>query len=193
MIKNLFVLVLFVGAVLYYVDVITPSSDFAVPEMLSVKQAPGVIQDFEFTDLFKSNVPTAGLAKPGYYTIVEGYTDSCNICKRLEADFVPFLEKRPDVVIRRVRFPEDGLEQSFSGQTALEMNRQIVEFAERSAQYHFNRVRKIGNEYEISTCGTPHIEIYGPDRRLIVTDKCGDRNLKSGLMFLRAWMGTQPS
>ena len=117
--------------------------------------------------------------------------DSCSICKQLEADFVPFLRERPDVVIRRVRFPENGVGQSFSGSSQQALTRQIVNYAERLAQYNFNHVKKTGNEYEISTCGTPHIEIYGPDRQLIATDKCTDKNSKSGLLFLRRWISAE--
>lgn len=191
--KNLGILIVVIAAVLYYIDVISLGANFIVPETLDAKRTMNAIETYEFADLFQQNKPTSKLAKTGYYTVVEGYMDSCAICKQLEADFVPFLRNRPDVVIRRVRFPENGLGQSFTGNSQQAINQQIVNYAERLAKYNFNRVKKIGSEYEISTCGTPHIEIYGPDRNLIATDKCTDKNLKSGLLFLRRWIGAEHS
>lgn len=135
----------------------------------------------------------AGLARKGYYTIIEGYIDTCPICKRLEADFTPFLQQRPDVLIRRVHFPENGAGQSFNGNSQAEINRQMSAYMERLGKYRFNHVVKTADAYQISTCGTPHIEIYGPDKKLIAADLCADKNDKSGLAFLKKWLKTEQS
>ena len=37
-------------------------------------------------------------------------------------------------------------------------------------------------------CGTPHVEIYGPDRKPLWRDHCGG---KDGLNYLRAWMAAE--
>ena len=39
-----------------------------------------------------------------------------------------------------------------------------------------------GNKYD------HHIEIYGPDKQLIATDMCAEKNNKSGLAFLKKWI-----
>ncbi len=58
----------------------------------------------------------------------------------------------------------------------------------RLGRYNFNHVEKTGSEYRLKTCGTPHIEIYGPDRQLIATDQCAERNSKKGLAYIKKWI-----
>lgn len=191
--KNLIYLIMLVAAGLYYFDVIGPGSGFVVPEVVASSRTANSIATYEFTEIFEQNRPTSQLAKSGYYTVVEGYIDSCTICKRLEADFTPFLRQRPDVVIRRVRFPESGGGQSFTGNSQQEINRQMADYFNRLGKYNFNHVENTGTEYKIKTCGTPHIEIYGPDRQLIATDQCTEKNTKTGLAFIRKWMKEEQS
>jgi len=191
--KNLIVLIMLVAGILVYFDVIGPGANFVVPEVVAPGRTGSAIETYEFTELFDQNRPTSALAKKGYYTVVEGYIDTCSICKRLEADFTPFLRQRPDVVIRRLHFPEDGVSQSFTGNTQQEMNRQIADYYARLGKYNFNHIVKTETEYRLSTCGTPHIEIYGPDRQLIAADKCAEKNNKAGLAFIRKWIKAEQS
>lgn len=186
--RLIFILVAVTAAGLYHFDLIDPGFGFIVPETLASQRTANSIVTYEFTELFDQNTPTSKLARKGYYTVIEGYIDSCTICKALEADFRPFLRKRPDVVIRRVRFPENGAGQSFIGTSQQDLERQMSSYFERLGSYRFNHVVKSGNGYSIRTCGTPHIEIYGPDRRLIAADECTDRNSKKGLAFIRKWI-----
>lgn len=161
---------------------------FVAPAVTAMQRNDGGIKQYEFTDLYNRGETFSILAEKNYYTVVELYLDSCSICKRLESDFPAFLNHRRDVVIRKVRFPEAGISQSFPGPSQAEVTQQIAEHFRRLALYNMNHVVKTDSEYLLSSCGTPHIEIYGPDKQLIVTDRCGDKNYKGGLAFLRKWI-----
>jgi hypothetical protein len=164
------------------------SIDLFVPEVAAGQRKGSGIKKYEFTEMFDQNRLFSSLAKENYYTVVEGYIDTCSICKRLEADFPSFLRKRKDVLIRKVHFPEGNVNVSFSGNTQEEFMQQVAEYHEKMGRYNFNHVVKTDKEYQMSTCGTPHIEIYGPDKQLIASDMCGEKNIKSGLAFLKNWM-----
>ena len=71
------------------------------------------------------------------------------------------------------------------------MRQQIAEYYEKPGSYNFAHVVKTDTEYQLSICGTPHIEIYGPDKQLIATDKCGEKNLKTGLNYLKNWIKSE--
>ena len=191
--KYLFYLLVLVGVILYRSDLVDSGFGFSVPETLASKRTANAIQTYEFTELFDQNTPTSRLARKGYYTVVEGYIDSCTICKALEADFRPFLHNRPDVLIHRVHFPENGVSQSFNGSSQQELNRQMDNYYDRLGSYRFNHVEKTSTAYRLSTCGTPHIEIYGPDRKLIAADNCTEKNSKAGLAFIRKWIKAERS
>lgn len=180
-----------IAAGLYYFGYIGTDFNFVVPEPVASKRTANAIEKYEFTELFENNTPTSRLARKGYYTIIEGYIDSCPICKRLEADFIPFLRQRPDVLIRRIHFPENGGGRSFSGNSQQEINRQVSDYYERLGRYRFNHVVRTDTSYQISTCGTPHIEIYGPDKQLIAADLCAEKNEKKGLIFLKKWLKSE--
>ena len=66
-------------------------------------------------------------------------------------------------------------------------------YYERLGKYNFNHVVITDTEMQLATCGTPHIEIYGPNKELIATDKCGEKNLKEGLNYLRSWIKSEKS
>ena len=119
----------------------------------------------EFAPLFEADVPLASLAGDGVYTVVEVYINTCSICKQLERELPPFLAARNDVVVKRVHYPESGM--SWPVSEALTMEKRM-------------------NGYNI--CGTPHIEIYGPDGKAVAQDDCGN---KDALRFLRAWMASE--
>ena len=177
-----------ITAAVIYFKYLDPAAGFVVPSATAAKRIDSGIRKYEFTGMFDQNQPLSSLAKKGYYTVIEGYIDSCTICKRLEADFPAFLNKRRDVVIRKVHLPEGGVSKSFSGRTQQELAQQMDTYYQRLGRYNFNHVVKTDSQYRLTTCGTPHVEIYGPDRQLIATDKCGKKNLKTGLNFLRNWI-----
>lgn len=176
--------IIIVAVILLVYFVINSEQAIEVPAVLASSAGSDVkkIQKYEFTSLLSQKKPTENLAVKDHYTIVEGYINTCSICKKLEARFTPFLDKRNDVVIRRLHFPESGFSLSFNSQE------EVIEHGEAMALYRFNHVINDGQNINISTCGTPHIEIYGPDKKLIASDVCGEKNLKEGLSFLRKWM-----
>lgn len=189
--KNLLVIVIAIvvvaaGAVAY--QSIFPDTDFVIPVAASGSRTDDGISKHEFTELFDQDKPFSTLAQQDYYTVIEGYINTCSICKRLEADFGSFLDQRKDVLIKRVHMPEGGVSQSFNGSSQEEILRQIADYHDRLGRYKFFHVVKTGTAYHLTVCGTPHIEIYGPDKQLIATDRCGDTNLKTGLKFLRNWI-----
>ena len=140
-----------------------------------VHERPGKgIKNIQFSTLFEAEKPLSSLAKPNYYTVVEGYLDSCAICKRLEAGFPAFLNQRRDVVIRRVHFPEGGMNVSFSGNDRASVEQQVESYNRRIESYNF--------------CSTPHIEIYDPAGQVIVADSC---TKKPATEFLQQWMAQE--
>ena len=81
--KNLIFLIVLIATGLYYFNFIGPGSGFVVPEAVAANRTANAIETYEFTELFDQNMPTSRLDRRGYYTIVEGYIDTCSICKRL--------------------------------------------------------------------------------------------------------------
>jgi hypothetical protein len=149
-------------------------TSFEAPQVIQVSRQGSGIRKHEFQQLFDANRPFSSLAKEGRYTVVEGYLDSCSICKRIEAGFPEFLQKRQDVVIQRVHFPEQGMQVSFSGSDQEGMQRMADEYNRRIKSYNF--------------CSTPHIEIYDENRRLLVADHC---TKKSATSYLERWMASE--
>ncbi len=143
-------------------------SNFAVPQQAQARNDKKDISRVEFSGLFEQGKPFHSLANDRHYTIIEVYLDTCSICKRLESGFKPFLEKRQDVLIKRVHFPESGMNIAVS-----------------SAQEAETMQARI-DSYKV--CGTPHIEVYGPDRNLLAADECGN---KKGLSYLREWISAE--
>jgi hypothetical protein len=90
-----------------------------------------------------------------------------------------------------VYLPEGIVSQSFNGRTQEELMQLMDAYHQRLGRYNFNHIVKTNTEYRLTTCGTPHVEIYGPDQKLIATDKCGKKNLKTGLNFLRNWINAE--
>ncbi|HEY7840503.1 MAG TPA: phospholipid scramblase-related protein [Gammaproteobacteria bacterium] len=142
------------------------------PPAPAAERAGAAIHGQELHDLVERRRSLDTLATAGQYTVVEVYLDSCAICRQLESGFGRFTEKRRDVVIQRVHVPEDGLQISLSGST-----RQEVEEQARAVQALMEPI-----------CGTPHVEVYGPDRRPLARDVCGD---KSGTKYLRRWIASE--
>ncbi len=125
------------------------------------------IEPQDFAPLFDAEAPLSSLAGDGVYTVVEVYINTCSVCKQIERELPPFLSARNDVVVKRVHYPESGM--SWPVSEAITMERRM-------------------NAYKI--CGTPHIEIYGPDGQVLAQDDCGN---KDALNFLRAWIAAEAS
>ena len=146
-------------------------SSFETPVALAVERKGRAINKHEFQPLFDEGKPFSPLAKGDHYTVVEGYLDSCAICKRLEAGFDDFVSKRKDVSIQRVHFPESGIQMAFTGSSQAEIQQLQQDYERRIKSYKF--------------CGTPHVEVYDADRHLIAADNCTSRE---GTRFLEQWM-----
>jgi hypothetical protein len=189
--KNTTVILLAVIAVAGSYFFLDQGPTFLIPEAAAGSRSKSGIKIYEFTELFNQNKPLSKLARPDYYTVVEGYTDTCGICKRLEAEFPSFLNKRKDVLIRKVHFPENGVSQQFNGTSQEDVNRQMKSYYKRLGKYNFNHVVMTDAELQFNTCGTPHVEIYGPNKELIATDKCGETSEKAGLNYLRNWLAAE--
>ena len=149
------------------------SANYQLPVVAPV-QLSERIRLSEFTDLFYASRSLDSLALKGGYTVVEVYLDSCGVCKRLEDNFEPFLQKRDDVVIQRVRFPEYGFTPRVKGLNSLDAAQKRAELTARIESYNM--------------CGTPHIEVYGPDKSLVAKDDCSN---KVGLRYLRNWISDE--
>ena len=139
-----------------------------MPQHTQVQRSGQAINRVDFMVLFDQKQPFSSLAADYYYTVVEVYLDSCAICKRLEKGFNPFLEQRQDVLIKRVHFPESGMNFSINSQQEADELQSRIE------------------SYQV--CGTPHVEIYGPDQQLVSADNCGS---KQGTDFLRQWISAE--
>jgi hypothetical protein len=163
---------------------------FERPPRLTAERANDDMKKFEFEALRARGKPFEALAVPGHYTVLEGYTDSCGVCRALEREFPAFLARRSDVVVRRVRFDERG---GFRVQatTEDEAMAQVRAYADSLARYRAFAVVDGDQGPGIGACGTPHVEIYGPDGQLMVSDYCEGRVYKHGLDFLRRWMAVE--
>lgn len=164
--KNLFWFI--IGGALFYYLYSGSDRDFVVPQHTQVQRSGNGIHRVEFMTLFDQKRPFSAIAADNYYTVVEVYLDSCAICKRLEQGFEPFLKQRQDVMIKRVHFPESGMNFSISSQ------QEADELQSRIESYR--------------VCGTPHVEIYGPDQQLVSADDCVS---KQGTNFLRLWISAE--
>lgn len=166
---------------------------FETPKTLTPTGEVTQTKRFEFDRLLAAETRFEDLAHAGYYTIIEGYTDSCGACRALEKRLPALLAARGDVVLRRVRFSEHG-GRKFEARDAAGMRAQVQAYAEQLGAYRSFSVEMGEDGPRIGTCGTPHIEIYGPDGRLMAGDSCDDvRVRKTGLGFLRRWLAAQTS
>lgn len=158
------------------------------PAFAQVRGDVPKIQSVHFDSLFEAGIPFSQLAEKGQYTVVEGYLPTCPLCKKLESEFPAFLNQRRDVVIRQVQFNSSGGVR-FNATDPEEHKAQVLAYANRIGQYQNFHVDidAANDRLNIGTCGTPHIEIYGPDQQLLIADSCPDGH-KNGLAFLKKWM-----
>lgn len=121
--------------------------------------------------LYKDKKPFSELALMGSITVVEVRSNTCGICKKLEKKFPAFQNARPDVLIYEVNLPDEG-RRHFQSQEAAE--KWMKEEDEKFEMYNFG--------------GTPHIEIYDSEGKLIIADK--GRN-KKATEFLEKWIDSE--
>lgn len=157
--------IILAAAILFYIH---GNNNFAVPQQSPVQRPGKGISQLEFMEIFNAQKSFSDLATGNYYTVVEVYLDSCAICKRLEKGYDQFLDKRRDVLIKKVHFPESGIDIRV---TAEDMMDDIQ-----------SRIESYG------VCSTPHIEIYAPDGTMVSADNCSK---KQGSDFLRHWISIE--
>jgi hypothetical protein len=124
----------------------------------------------EFETLFADGTSLASFARPGEYTVVEVYLDVCAYCREFEAGFDPFNDRRPDVSFVRVHHP-GRMNVQIHGTSREDVQRQADAYSAKMQSYGF--------------CGTPHVEVYGPDRSLLAKDTCGSR---AGTVYMWDWI-----
>jgi hypothetical protein len=137
------------------------------------KSGAGGVQQREFSELFANDTPLSSLADAGHYTVVEVYLDQCAYCRELEAALTPLRDKRPDVTLIRVHHPGQ-MSLNVHGNSREEVQRQMDQLNVKMKSY--------------SLCGSPHVEVYGPDRQALAIDGCGER---AGTALLWNWIGTE--
>ena len=186
--KNLLLVLAVCGFAFFALHRQTTPFEHPLP-LAAVRPDSGVAQ-YEFERLLENETSFEELAEPGYYTIVEGYTDSCGICRALERTLPSLLSARTDVVLRRVRFREHGGKQ-FRGASEAEIRAGMAAYATQLKRYRSFHVAETDEDFELGTCGTPHVEIYRPDGSLLASDFCDSRVHKDGLDFLRQWIATE--
>ncbi|MFT5134907.1 MAG: Zn-finger nucleic acid-binding protein/uncharacterized protein YxjI [Gammaproteobacteria bacterium] len=169
-------LILFVAGGTNIAGLIKPLQPETPPVLAGTQRSSNVqaSRTVEFKTLLDRKQTFDRLAKDGYYTVVEVYMDSCSLCRKLETGFKPLLTKRQDVYIRRVHYPEGGLQFSFEGSSQTEMDAQVAETNELMQSYSF--------------CGTPHVLVFGPDKNALAADSCKSRD---GTRFLQSWINTE--
>ncbi len=124
----------------------------------------------EFADLFNSDTSFASLATRGQYTVIEVYLDQCAYCRELEAALIPFREKRNDINLVRIHHP-GSINNSIQAHSREELESQLRIMNERMASYQL--------------CGSPHVEVYGPDKKPLAVDSCKDHE---GTAYLWNWI-----
>jgi thioredoxin-related protein len=173
---NIVRFILLVGAIIIGLNIFNGQVAIDIPAPLTAKRQSqdSGISKTEFERIINAKRSLASLAEEDYYTVIEVYLDSCPLCRQLETGFKPFLDKRQDVVIKRVHFPEDGIQFSFNGTNQAEVEAQAAEM--NNLIQSFN------------VCGTPHVMVFGPDSSVLAADNCTQRD---GTRFLQTWINKE--
>jgi len=124
----------------------------------------------EFADLFNSDTSFASLATRGQYTVIEVYLDQCTYCRELEAALTPFREKRSDMNLVRIHHP-GSINNSIQASSREELEAKMRIMNERMSSYQL--------------CASPHVEVYGPDKKPIAVDTCKNHD---GTAYLWNWI-----
>jgi len=172
-VKVLVVVLIVAGLTNRYYSHRYPASNFKHVSVPVVADSDGGTDQREFADLFNNDRSLASLAKLGSYTVVEVYLDQCTYCRELEAALTPFQDKRKDVRVIRVHHPGQ-MSSSVTATSREEMEAKMKVMNERMSNYQL--------------CGSPHVEVYGPDKKPLGVDTCKDR---AGTAFLWNWMTSE--
>jgi len=146
----------------------TVHTQFDSPPVIAHTQ--NSIEKREFEELFAHELSFASLATRGQYTVVEVYLDQCSYCRELEKTFVPFLDKRSDVNLVRVHHPGS-------------MNSNIQASSREELEAKMNSMNARMISYQL--CGSPHVEVFGPNGDPIAVDTCKSR---AGTTFFWDWI-----
>jgi thiol:disulfide interchange protein len=141
--------------------------------MVSYSNSSDAVQFKEFSELFDNNIALANLAAPGKFTVVEVYLDQCAYCRDFEAGFSKFQGTHNDIIFVRVHHP-GHMHFKIAGNTPEEQQKFANDLNAKIKSYEF--------------CGTPHIEVYGPDQQPVAQDRCGKR---AGTRHMWEWMGKE--
>jgi len=152
--RNLLVVVAFFGIALIILNM--NRGDYSILPLLSATSADQE-QFFEIEELYDQRTRFSDMPEPGAYTIIEVYSDDCGRCKVLEAGFPGLLQKRDDIVIKRVK--------TFSGQVRFD--------TQRAADKWLNLQDSMMGFYQVE--GTPHIEVYDSNGVSLAKDKMGKK------------------
>jgi len=148
----------------------TPTGSTTLPLLANVNSKSDQI---EFTDLFDSGASFSSLAVHGQYTVIEVYLDQCSYCRELEKAIIPLRAKRGDIGFIRVHHP-GAMHNNVQGSSREDLEAKINALNLRMASYQL--------------CGSPHVELYGPDKEAIAVDTCKTR---LGTTFLWDWITTE--
>jgi hypothetical protein len=143
---------------------------FSSMAVANTRTSAGLPRKAEFEKLFDDGTPLSSFARPGEYTVVEVYLDVCAYCREFEKGFDAFNDRRADVSFVRVHHP-GRMSMQLTGSSMAEVQKKAETFKAKMESYGF--------------CGTPHVEVYGPDGRVLAKDSCGSR---AGTVFMWGWI-----
>lgn len=159
-------LFLLIAAIGYLVFNPPRSKPFDPLPIANANSTPRAVRNIEFETLYGIGRPFARLSRPARYTVVEVYIDGCIYCEEIEGALRLFNKRRADVSWFRVHHPG-------------EMRVSLAGLDQEEAQSAISRIESYG------ICGTPHIEVYGPDREPLAVDSCTSRD---GTAFMWDWI-----
>jgi len=164
------VMVAVAAAIWVYVLDVPHQHSFTPLPAANSSSTPRAIRMREFEALFEGATPLAELARRGQYTVVEVYTDDCIVCREFEEAFAPFNSRRADVSLIRVHYPS-GTNHRIRAKSDEDYRQQVEDIDSRISSY--------------GLCTSPHLEVYGPDRKPLARDSCTSRD---GTAFMRDWI-----
>lgn len=172
---KMMVLVLFAaGALNLYLNHKRPAVAPYKPVNLPVLPAAAThLEQFEFASLFDQGTSLQSLTTSGHYTVVEVYLDQCTYCRELESALGQFQKVRKDIDLIRIHHP-GHLNASVQASSQEELNQKMQAMNAKMESYQL--------------CGSPHVEVYGPDREPLGMDTC---RIRDGTSFVWNWITTE--
>ena len=173
LVKILLLVVLIAGAVNLYLNHRNATPVYKHVSLPILADANKTSEQFEFNDLFDRDTTLSNLATPGHYTVVEVYLDQCTYCRELESALVKFQDQRKDVDVVRVHHP-GHMSANVRASTREELNQKMQALNDKMSSYQL--------------CGSPHVEVYGPDKQALGLDTCKSRG---GTAFIWNWITSE--